>query len=189
MTHSYKPDYTCYGGDVDVDDFNTYFPSKMALSKQEDAIKFDMEMKRKKKEKEELKKYLGLSCETLREMGILSNTDGRPVSSLTDEKWQKEFAIRKALIPEDVGKNIGKRLKASMSTEPLKWNEETQGTYHGTTNWQQYCAFINDILRNIESGQIDYCYFIYQILDLLKFHRNDLKTKYINGYWEVWLDK
>ena len=75
------------------------------------------------------------------------------------------------------------------SKESGKWNEETQGTYHGCTNWQQYCSYINDILSIIRSGQVDYCYYIYQILDLLKFHYDDLKTRYCDGYWEVWLER
>ena len=68
------------------------------------------------------------------------------------------------------------------------WNMETKGEYYGTTNYQEYCSFINDILSNIRSGQIDYVYYIYQITDLLKFHYDTLKTRYCDGYWEVWLD-
>ena len=120
-------------------------------------------------------------------MKLISNTNGRPTSTLTDEKWQKEVNLRKMFItpyPKDI-----KKLKSQHSKESGLWNEETQGTYHGCTNWQSYCSYINDILRNIRSGQVDYCYYIYQILDLAKFHYNTLKTKYCDGYWEVWLER
>lgn len=125
--------------------------------------------------------------EELKEMKNLSNTNGRPLSNLTDEKWQKEFNVRKLFITPH-NKNILK-LKGQNSTESGRWNEETQGTYHGRTNWQEYCAYINDVLKNIRSGKIDYCYYIFQIMDLLKFHYDDLRTRYNDGYWEVWLSK
>lgn len=43
------------------------------------------------------------------------------------------------------------------------------GSYHGKTQYQQYCSFINNILRAIRRGEIDYCFYIYQIQDLLKY--------------------
>ena len=128
-----------------------------------------------------------MTLEELRELRLISNTNGRPTSAMTDEKWQKEFNLRKMFItpyPKDI-----KKLKGQHSKESGMWNEETQGTYHGCTSWQSYCSYINDILNNIRSGQIDYCYYIYQILDLAKFHYNTLRTKYCDGYWEVWLER
>lgn len=116
----------------------------------------------------------------------LKNANGRPSSSLTDEKWQKEFTARKLFItPYKGGKT--KKLSGKYAREAGTWREETQGSYGGCTNWQSYSAYINDILANIRAGQVDYCYYIYQILDLVKFHHNDLRTKYCDGYWEVWL--
>ncbi len=128
-----------------------------------------------------------MTLEELRKLKLISNTDGRPASSMTDEKWQKEFHLRKLFITPHP-KNMTK-LQSQFSKESGMWNEETQGMYHGCTSWQSYCSYINDILNNIRKGQVDYCYYIYQILDLLKFHPNDLKTKYCDGYWKVWLDK
>jgi hypothetical protein len=43
------------------------------------------------------------------------------------------------------------------------------GSYHGKTQYQQYCSFINNILRNIRRGEIDYCFYIYQVAELLKY--------------------
>lgn len=112
---------------------------------------------------------------------------GRPESGLTDKEWQEELSIRKLYItPHE--KHITK-LGGRHSRGSYLWNPEIDGDYHGTTNWQQYCTFINSVLSTIRSGQYDYCYFKYQILDLLKFHYDTLKTKYCDGYWEVWLDR
>lgn len=127
-----------------------------------------------------------ITLEQLRENRIVSNTNGRPSSTLTDEKWQKEFQIQKQFITpyEKKVRFLRGHYSAAMGT----WNEETQGTYHGQTNWQEYCSYINDILRNIRNGGTDYCYYLFQILDLLRFHYDELRTRYCDGYWEVWLE-
>ena len=144
----------------------------------------DVEESNQRKEDE---KYKHMTLEELKEMRIVSNTNGRPSSTLTDEKWQKEFNVRKMFITPH-GKGITK-LKGKNSTESGRWDDKKQGTYYGQTNWQEYCSFINDVLNNIRSGQTDYCYYIYQIMELTKFHFNTLRTKYCDGYWEVWLER
>ena len=127
-----------------------------------------------------------ITLEQLRESRLISNTNGRPSSTLTDEKWQKEFQIQKQFITP-YEKNV-RFLRGHFSFDTGTWNEETQGTYHGQTNWQEYCSYINDILRNIRDGETDYCYYLFQILDLLRFHYDELRTRYCDGYWEVWLE-
>lgn len=186
-TENYKSNYSIYGGEIDIEDFNTYSPNKKRINNQIDAINLPVIIKNKQNKKDEEKKYKNMTLEELREMKLISNTNGRPTSTLTDEKWQKEFNIRKMFITP-YGKNI-RRLEGKYSKESGMWNEETMGEYHGETNWQQYCTYINDVLRNIRSGQVDYCYFIYQIVDLVKFHFEELKTRYCDGYWEVWLER
>lgn len=110
----------------------------------------------------------------------------RPSPDLTDKKWQEEFNTMKYFVtpfPANV-----KKLGGAGSRESGKWNHDTQGRYDGATNWQQYCTYINDVLKNIRLGRVEYCYYAYQIADLLKFHHSDLETKYCEGgYWEVWL--
>ncbi len=179
-TKQYQTDYTTFGGTIDMEDFHTNAPNKKRIDHQMDAMKQSMQGK-------ENEKYKHMTLEELKELKLISNTNGRPSSTLTDETWQKEFAIRKLFITPY--KQGTKRLKTKGSTEYGNWNEETKGTYHGRTNWQEYCAYINDVLKNIRSGQRDFCYFIYQIEELLKFHFDTLKTKYCDGYWEVWLEK
>lgn len=174
-----------YGGELNIDDFNTYLPNKKRIKNQIDADTLYSSIRKKQKEMEMYKK---MTLEELRKNNDISNTDGQPSSSLTDKKWQKEIEIRKLFIqPYKDGHT--KKLTGKYAIESGKWSEEIHGKYLGCTNWQSYCTYINDILRNIRAGQVDYCYFIYQILDLLKFHFNDLKTRYRDGYWEVWLDK
>ena len=182
-TGNYKPNYSTYSGEIDIEDFNTYSPNKKRISNQIEANNLQQTIENKNKEK----KYKNMTLEELREMRLISNTNGTPSSSMTDEKWQKEIEIRKHFItphPHNVTE-----LKGKYSKESGKWNEESKGTYYGCTNWQSYYSYINDVLRNIRSGNIDFCYYIYQILDLLKFHYDDLRTKYCDGYWQVWLEK
>lgn len=184
---NYKPDHYTFGGEIEIEDFNTYSPNKNRISNQIDAINLPKTIKNEQIKKDKEKKYKTMTLEELKEMKLISNTNGRPTSAMTDEKWQKEFNIRKLFItpyPKDI-----KKLKGQYSKESGMWNEETQGTYYGCTSWQSYCSYINDVLNNIRSGQIDYCYYIYHILDIVKFHYNDLKTRYCDGYWEVWLER
>lgn len=179
-TRNYKTDHTQSGGIIDPEDFNTNFPNKKRISNQIDAIN-------QSNQRKENEKYKHMTLEELREIKLVSNTNGRPSSTLTDEKWQKEFNLRKMFITPH-NKNIT-RLQGGGSVESGKWNEETQGTYHGQTNWQEYCAYINDVLKCIRSGQTDYVYYIYQVMELARFHFDDLRTRYRDGYWEVWLER
>lgn len=183
-TQSY---YTNFGGLIDIDDFNTSKPNRNRINNQVDATNLPKELKQKKQKKFLEEQYKNMNLEELKEMKIISNTNGRPISNLTDEKWQKEFNVRKLFITPN--NKSATKLSGKYSKESGIWNEETKGTYHGKTNWQQYCHYINDVLANIRSGQRDYCYYIYQIMDLCKFHYEDLRTKYCDGYWEVWLER
>ena len=186
-TRNYKPDHSTFSGEIDIEDFNTYSPNKKRISNQIEAINFPETIKKKQIKKDKEEKYKNMTLEELKEMRIISNTNGRPDSNMTDERWQKEFNVRKLFITPNDKKH--KRMGGKFSRESGTWNEEKDGEYLGMTNYQEYCSYINDVLKNIRAGQIDYCYFIYHIMDLLKFHYDDLRTKYCDGYWEVWLEK
>lgn len=114
-------------------------------------------------------------------------THGRPSHSLTDKKWQEEFEFLKLYITPC--KNPTKRMGGKYSRGNYSVKEDEK--YEGITNWQAYCSYINDILKVITSGKHDFCYYGYQIVDLLKFHPDKLQTKYLEQYrcWEVWLEK
>lgn len=178
-----KTDHTIGGVIIEIEDFNTYEPNKNRINNYIDSLKFNFSLCKRNEIKE---RYKDMTLEELREKKLISNTDGRPSSALTNEKWQNELEIRKLFI-KPYHKNI-KKFGGKFSKESSIFNEEKYDTYIGITNYQQYCSFINSVLTNIRSGQVDYCYYIYQIIDLLKFHYNNLKTKYCDGYWEVWLD-
>ncbi len=186
-TSNYNTYSSSFGGIIDIEDFNTNSPNKKRISNQIDAINLQSSIENKIKKKNEEEKYKNMTLEELIELKLISNTNGRPPSSMTDEKWQKELNLRKLFITP-YPKTITK-LKGQFSKESGMWNEEIQGTYHGCTIWQSYCVYINDVLNNIRAGQVDYCYFIFQIIELLKFHFDDLRTKYCDGYWEVWLER
>lgn len=185
MKTSYTQNHNTFAGEIDIDDFSTETPNKKRINKYIEADNLEKTIIKKERQKKEMKNYQSMTLEELREMKLVSNTNGRPSSTLTDDKWQKEFNIRKLFVTPT---NL-KKMQGKYSKESGVWNVETQGEYHGITNWQSYCSYINDILSNIRVGQVDYCYYIYQIMDLLKFHYNDLRTKYCDGYWEVWLEK
>ena len=185
-TYGINPHNT-FGGIINEADFSTNLPSKQRISNQIDANNLQNELKSQLEKRKENEKYKHMTLEELKEMKIVSNTTGRPSSTLTNEKWQKEFNVRKMFITP-YSKDV-KKMGSKYSKESGMWNEETQGIYYGATNYQEYCGFINDVLMNIRAGQVDYCYFIFQIIDLLKFHYDDLRTKYCDGYWEVWINK
>ena len=178
--------YSVFGGNIDIEDFNTSCPNKRRIQNQIEAVYLQQELENKKHKTEKEKKYKTMNLDQLKKMKVISNTDGRPSEHLTDEAWQKEFDIRKLFITPY--KRKIKKLGGRFSRESSGSTEEIPRTYDGCTNWQSYCSFVNDILHNIRAGQVDYCYYIYQIMDLAKFHFHDLKTRYCDGYWEVWLD-
>ena len=164
---NYTENHNTYSGVIDVEDFSTSTPNKKRINKYQDAINLEKTIHDKEQVKKKMNTYKSMTLEELKEMKLVSNTNGRPSSDLTDEKWQQELQIRKLFVTPAT----------------------TVTRMTGATNWQEYCSFINDVLRNIRAGQVDYVYYIYHILDLLKFHYEDLKTRYRDGYWEVWLDK
>ena len=125
-----------------------------------------------------------MTLEEFRDTKPTLTSHGRPCYNMTDKKWQDEFAIMKLYVtPVSDGT---KRFGGKYSRESGR--EYENSTYDGITNWQSYCVYINDVLRNIRNGNHEFCYYAYQIMDLLKFHHDDLKTRYCDGYWEVWLE-
>lgn len=127
--------------------------------------------------------------EDLKNIKPTRTTTGRPSDNLTDKEWQQQLAFKKLYITPYDKKHTRMGGKYSRECTKTQNHSNEDKIYDGVTNWQSYCSYINDVLKNIRSGGVDYCYFAYQIFDLLKFHYNDLKTKYHDGYWEVWLER
>lgn len=126
-----------------------------------------------------------MNLESLKNIKPTRTTHGRPAPTLTDKEWQNELSVMKLYITPHNKTVTRMGGKYSRGQELRTENNE----YHGITNWQSYCAFINDVLKNIRSGNRDFCYYGYQIIELLKFHYDDLRTRYCDGYWEVWLER
>lgn len=64
-------------------------------------------------------------------------------------------------------------------------------TYHGETMYQRYCDFINGILSTIRAGESDYCFYTYQIAELLRFENIRLRSEWMprHGCFRVWIQK
>ena len=88
----------------------------------------------------------------------ISDIYKKPPKDYTSRQWQSDFEEIKSKV-----KPAQDRLMRSMRDSP------SYGSYHGKTQYQQYCSFINNILKSIRRGEIDYCFYIYQIQDLLKY--------------------
>lgn len=168
-------------GAITLNDFNTENPNIKKIKREREAEIFNKKMKEQNKQETD---YLKMTWKELEELRVVSSSTGRPSDSMTDEKWQLEFKIRKHFIEPYNFKS--KRLYRINC--PITWDKNI-------TNWQNYCWYINDVLKNIEAGGHDYCYYLYQVIELLKFYPDNLKTKYCKfndnedegGYWEVWL--
>ena len=80
--------------------------------------------------------------------------------NMTDTEWQKFFTQMKANI-----KPSGERYMTKPGTVPIKEGDE----YRGETTAVRYKQFINDILKNIRRGEFDFCFYIFQIRDLLTY--------------------
>lgn len=89
----------------------------------------------------------------------------------TNEQWQEDFKKMKA--------NINKSNLKFMSTVSDTSSNLNQ-SYKGKTQYQYYCSFINDILRNIRKGKPDYCFYKYQVSDLLRFEYDNLEAVWLN---------
>lgn len=87
---------------------------------------------------------------------------GRPRLDWDNSRWNIYFVALKAKITPI---SDPKLRKLPVTQCRLQSGEE----YKGETSYQQYCSFINDVLTSIRMGETDYCYYIYQIADLLRF--------------------
>lgn len=111
---------------------------------------------------------------------------GAPNRNLTDEQWQDYFQKMKSRIPPS-----GERIMYKTRNGMFLNGADIPVQYDGETQYQRYQSFINDVLREIRSGRTEYCYFIYQIADLLRYEHDRLKTRYYpeDGCFTVWLVK
>lgn len=118
------------------------------------------------------------------EVGDLSAR--RPPKSMTQAEWQEYFKAMYAKTEQSNQRVMNKKL---VGTTINGCNLDEQSMYCGDTQYQKYCDFINDMLKTIRAGHDDYCYYIYQIADLLRFEHERLRTEYLQDEecFRVWL--
>lgn len=106
-------------------------------------------------------------------------------AEMTDDQWQQYFNNMKSL----VSPSNEKRLKVGKSFTLGYRRLESQSTYSGDTQWQRYCQFINGILKAIRNGEEDYCFYIYQVADLLRFEHDRLCAQWQpeDKCFRIWL--
>ena len=123
------------------------------------------------------------SIDDLEDLDLVKK-DGRPTENMTDKIWQPFYELlQEKNIPFIDGQN--KRMKCKY----IKAVVDENGEYlpDETTVYQRYCMFINSALREIRMGKVAYVFYLHQVSILLRFHP-DLKTRFKDYYWEVWLD-
>lgn len=127
---------------------------------------------------------------TIRESQMLmyrdtSPTSGVPMPAMTDRQWQIKFSYMRSNTRPSKQRQL-----ADTPWEHISHDAFGNKRYDGYSNWQTYCAFINDVLRQLRKSRTDFCYYTYQIQELLRFEPDCLQTKYFpeDQYWAVWLE-
>ena len=105
-------------------------------------------------------------------MEVINEKTGRPPKNYTNSQWQQDL-IRIRAVVQPASFN-----KMKIIPEPRNF----KGTYYGKTQYQYYCDFINDVLNSIRRGKSDYCYYIYQIAELLKYEHDRLQAEWLEEY-------
>lgn len=102
---------------------------------------------------------------------MVNKATSKPPTDYSDSQWQQDFIrIKKTIKPSDQNK-----MKVIPDTK------SSSGVYYGKTQYQYYCDFINDILFNIRHGKCDYCFYIYQIAELLKYEYYRLQAVWLSN--------
>lgn len=111
------------------------------------------------------------------------------ITTITNEEWQQEFQLMKKCIKPVSNCKLTRHVLNNCILG-RRWNL-TDNEYSDTQD-KRYVDYINSVLKEIKSGETDYCYYYYQIIDLLKFEAN-LNSRLIhdgvNTYFEVWIDR
>lgn len=123
-----------------------------------------------------------MTIQELQEMrwGNLPANSGRPSTLMTDQQWQHRFELMRAIT------QISKNKKLTHMPDPRNLSGDR---YCGDTMYHYFKIFINDVLEQIRLGHHEYCYYTYQIQELLKYENSRLMSKYHpqDQLWEVWL--
>lgn len=123
----------------------------------------------------------------LEELQKVSLTAKQPEKDVNDKQWQDYFKVMKVMTKQS------NETRMSNKTTPILINgygADEQFLYKGDTQWEIYVKFINDVLSNIRRGEFDYCFYIYQIAELLRFEHERLRTMWRpeDKCFQVWLE-
>ena len=99
-------------------------------------------------------------------LSVVNEKTGRPPKNYSNAQWKEDFLLIKEHITQYDFDTI--TISQDVNFCDGSSNEDSEEYY--------YCSFINDVLVNIRNGQVDYCYYIYQISELLKYEYDNLKT-------------
>lgn len=108
----------------------------------------------------------------LDELKAIKPTDKFPPRHMTNAQWQQYFKLLRTYVQPSSEKNI-------KNASPAAHADYYGLTYNGETQWYYYRQFINTILSAIRQGDYDYCYYIFQIADLLKFEHDNLIVEWL----------
>lgn len=111
----------------------------------------------------------------------------KPQVGMSPRQWQTYFrGMRMMVKPAKLN-----RIHISACYHRYEPSCDGYSPYYGDTLWQQYCKFINDILKSIRSGDEDYCFYIYQIAELLRYEHERLQAEWLPDMncFKVWLSK
>ena len=99
--------------------------------------------------------------------------DGQLSVFTTEDEWKK--------ILEQL-----RKLARVHKKELMISSSERQSEYSGQTQYEIYSKYIKDVLQEIRIGHTDYCYFLYQLQDLLSFEP-DVQVNWVRdgNYFEV----
>ena len=83
-TQRHNNHQTTFSGIINIKDFDTNSPNKKRISNQIEAANLEQHLNQKVKRRKKYERYSHMTLEELREMKLVSNTNGRPRSGLTD---------------------------------------------------------------------------------------------------------
>lgn len=96
----------------------------------------------------------------------------RLTGKMTAPEWDDFFAFMKSQI-----KPCGKKYMPTPRSEAINSNRE----YHGETEAWRYRNFINNVLKVVRHGEVDYCSYVFQVRDLLRYEPC-ITVRYLEDY-------
>ena len=101
-------------------------------------------------------------------------TNGKPLEEMTADQWQACFSAIKSHT-----KQIRHRTMTSYSDINAFYGNLYNSHIIDDAMFERYSQFVNDILKSIRAGREDYCFYVYQIADLLQFEHDRLIAEWI----------